>query len=481
MHSPPDSKPGLDRILGPVTATAIVVGTVIGSGIFKKPAAVAVDVPQFGVAMGAWILMAALVICGGLALAEVTALFPRAGGNYVFLREGFGRAFGFMWGWMDFTVIRTASIAALAVIFAESLHDLIRQLRRSPDEVFSFWQVNSLALGTILLLGLVNVCGVKWGGGLQTVLTFIKVGGMICMALLPFGIIRFVEGAPTPTTANYQPLWPTEAQPFNLAKFGAALIAVLWPFHGWQNLGPVGGEVKNPQRNLPLALLLGIAIVTVMYLSLNFAYATVIPSTEMAALKGQSVAAVFCSKLLGPVGGALAAGVVMCSVFGSLNGNILVGPRLLFAMGEDRLAPQGLSAIHPTFRTPARAILVYTAWSMILLFGGAMAVYIARQRGQKIPDPFDLLTDFAMFGAVIFETLAVACVFIFRRTHPDVPRVYRCPGYPIVPLIYCVAFVGVLASYFANWDKTVQAVSGVTFTLLGAAIYYLFLRRPSQS
>jgi amino acid transporter len=468
-------------VLGPVTATAVVVGTVIGSGIFKKPAAVAADVPQFGVAMAAWVLMAALVICGGLALAEVTALFPKSGGNYVFLREGFGRAFGFMWGWMDFTVIRTASIAALAVIFAESFHDLIRQIRGSPDEILSYWQVNGLALGTILLLGLVNILGVRWGGGLQTVLTVIKVGGMVAIALLPFGIIRFVEGAPTPTTANYQPLWPSAEQPFDLAKFGAALIAVLWPFHGWQNLGPVGGEVKNPQRNLPLALLLGIAIVTLMYLSLNLAYATVLPSAEMAQLKGQSVAAVFCNKLLGPVGGALAAGVVMCSVFGSLNGNILVGPRLLFAMGEDRLAPKELSAIHATYRTPALAIFVYTLWSMILLFGGALAVYLGRLWGRKIPDPFDLLTDFAMFGAVIFETLAVACVFIFRRTHPDVPRPYRCPGYPVVPLIYCVAFVGVLASYFANWDKAVQAISGVAFTLAGAAIYFLVLRKPAAA
>ncbi|MBX7102846.1 MAG: amino acid permease [Gemmataceae bacterium] len=481
MQPPPDSKPGLERVLGPVTATAIVVGTVIGSGIFKKPAAVAADVPFFGVAISAWILMAGLVMCGGLALAEVTALFPRAGGNYVFLREGFGRAFGFMWGWIDFTVIRTASIAALAVIFAESLHDLVRQLRRSPDEVFSFWQVYGLALGTILLLGLVNVCGVKWGGGLQTLLTFIKLGGMLAIALLPFGIIRFVEGAPTPSTANYEPLWPTADQPFNIAKFGSILIAILWPYHGWQNLGPVAGEVKNPQRNLPLALLLGIAIVAVMYLSLNFAYASVIPAAEMAKLKGQSVAAVFCNKLLGPVGGALAAGVVMCSVFGSLNGNILVGPRQLFAMGEDGLAPKGLSAIHPTFRTPARAIMVYTVWSMILLFGGALAVYISRQQGKKIPDPFDLLTDFAMFGAVVFETLVVASIYVFRRKYPAAPRVYKCPGYPVVPAIFVLAFLGVLASYFVNEEKAIQATSGVAFTLAGAAVYYLFLRQPDNA
>lgn len=465
----------LERVLGPWTATAIVVGTVIGSGIFKKPAAVAADVPMFGVAMSAWVLMAVLILFGGLALAEVTTLFPRAGGNYVFLREAYGRAFGFMWGWMDFTVIRTASIAALAVIFAESLHDMLRQLG-DGQPVMSFWQVNSIALGTILILGLVNVCGVRWGGGLQLLLTIIKVGGMIVIGLLPFGILRFVEGAPTPTTDNWRPFWPSEAQPFDIVKYGAILIAILWPFHGSQNLGPIAGEVRNPQRNIPTALLLGIGIVALLYIGMNLSYATVIPSDEMAKLKGQSVAAVMCRKLLGPIGAALAAGVVMCSVFGSLNGNILVGPRLLFAMGEDKLAPQGLSAIHPRFRTPARAIMVYTIWSMILLFGGALAIFVAERQGRKMPDPFDLLTNFAMFGAVVFETLAVASIFVFRQKLPGMPRPYKCPGYPIVPIVYVIAFIGVLASYFLDKEKRIEAYSGVGFTLVGAAIYFLFLR-----
>lgn len=476
--SPAGSSDKLERVLGPWTATAIVVGTTIGSGIFKKPAAVAADVPQFGVAMLAWILMGGLIILGGLALAEVTSLLPRAGGNYVFLREGYGRAFGFMWGWMDFTVIRTASIAALAVIFAESLHDLLRQLG-DGSPILSFWQVHAIALGTIFLLGLVNVRGVRWGAGLQTLLTVIKVGGMIIMALLPFGIIRLMEGAPTPTTDNYQPLWPSADQPFHIAKFGAALIAVLWPYHGWQNLGPVAGEIREPKRNIPIALLCGIGIIALLYLSLNFAYALVIPSSEMATLKGQSVAAVFSFKLLGPIGGAFAAGVVMCSVFGSLNGNILVGPRQLFAMGGDRLAPQALSVIHPTYKTPARAIMTYTIWSMILLFAGALAVDLAVRAGKKMQDPFDLLTDFAMFGAVIFETLVVASIYVFRRTMPDAPRPYKCPGYPVVPAIYIVAFIGVLASYFVNREKALQAFSGVAFTLAGALVYALFLRKPS--
>lgn len=466
----------LDRVLGPWTATAIVVGTTIGSGIFKKPAAVAVDVPQFGVAMAAWTLMAFVIACGGLALAEVNVLFPRAGGNYVFLREAYGRAFGFMWGWMDFTVIRTASIAALAVIFAESLHDVLRQIG-TGDALMTFWQVQSVALGTVLFLGLVNVVGIRWGAGLQLALTAIKIGGMVVIGLLPFGILRFVEGAPQPSTDNWHPLWPTAAHPFDLFKFGAALIAVYWPYQGWQNLGPVAGEIRRPQRNIPIALLSGIAIIAGLYLALNFAYASVIPSSEMATISGQTVAAAFCRKLLGPVGGALAAGVVMCSVFGALNGNVLVGPRLLFAMGEDRLAPAGLSAIHPRYRTPARAILVYTIWSMILLFGGALAVDLARRYGRQIPDPFDLLTDFAMFGAAIFETLAVAAIFVFRRTIPEAPRPYRCPGYPIVPLIYVVAFTGVVTSYFTNESKLLQAAAGTAFTLAGAAVYWLFLRR----
>lgn len=480
MALPTEQSDKLERVLGPWTATAIIVGTVIGSGIFKKPAAVAQDLPQFGLAIGAWVLLAGVIICGGLALAEVTALFPRAGGNYVFLREAYGRPFGFMWGWMDFTVIRTASIAALAVIFAESMHDVLRYAVGGGQEVLTFFQVHALALATILLLGLVNARGVRWGGGLQLLLTIVKVSGMAVMVLLPFGILRFVEGAPTPSTANWQPLWPSAAQPFSLAAFGSALIAIYWPFHGWQNLGPIAGEVRNPQRNIPIALLGGIAVVAALYISLNLAYATVIPSAEMAQIKGQTVAAAFSGKLLGGIGGALAAGIVMCSVFGSLNGNVLVGPRLLFAMGEDRLAPAGLTAIHPRYRTPARAILVYTGWSMVLLVAGATAVEFARRSGRTLPNPFDLLTDFAMFGASVFETLSVASIYVFRRKYPDAPRAYRCPGYPVVPAIYIIAFVGVVASYFTNWSKITQALVGTAFTLAGAVVYGVFLRRKSN-
>lgn len=471
-HDRPPTSNTLQRVLGPITATAIVVGTVIGSGIFKKPAVVAIDVPTFGTAMSAWVLMAILMMFGGLALAEVTVLFPRAGGNYIFLKEAYGRAFGFMWGWMDFTVIRSASIAALAVMFAESLHNMLCKAQQ-VEQLLSFWQLHLLAQGTILALGLVNARGVRWGGGLQVLLTFIKVGGMIGMALLPLGIVRLMEGAPAATTDNYQPLWPTAQHPFDIAKYGAIMIAVLWPFHGSHNLGPIAGEIRRPERNIPIALLGGIGIITVLYLGLNFAYASVIPSSEMATIKGQSVASYFCSKLLGPIGGAVASGIVMCSVFGSLNGNIMVGPRLLYAMGEDGLAPKGLNAIHSSYETPARAIMVYTVWSMILLLAGAMA-----QRSKLVEtDPFDLLTNFAMFGAVVFETLAVASIFVFRRTLPNAIRTYRCPGYPFVPAIYVVAFLGVLASYFINREKAFEAFSGVAFTLAGAAVYALFLRR----
>jgi basic amino acid/polyamine antiporter, APA family len=466
----------LERVLGPVTATAIVVGTVIGSGIFKKPAVVAADVPLFGVVMCAWALMAVLIIFGGLALAEVIVLFPTAGGNYVILREAYGRPFGFMWGWTDFTIIRTATIAALAVIFAESLHNMLCKLQDKP-ELLSYWQLHALAQGTILLLGLINARGVRWGGGLQVLLTVMKVGGMIAMALLPLGIVRLIEGAPIASTDNLQPLWPTADHTFELAKFGAIMIAVLWSFHGSHNLGPVAGEIRQPQRNIPISLLGGIGIVTLLYLSLNVAYVSIIPMSEMATIKGQTVASYFCDKLLGPVGGALAAGVVMCSVFGALNGNILCGPRLLYAMGQDHLAPQGLSAIHPTYKTPARAIMVYTIWSMTLLFAGALAKYWALRASKAMADPFDLLTDFAMFGAVVFETLAVASIFVFRRNLPDAPRPYRCPGYPVVPAIYIVSFMGVLASYFVNEKKALQAGSGVAFTLTGAAVYFLFLRK----
>jgi amino acid transporter len=247
------------------------------------------------------------------------------------------------------------------------------------------------------------------------------------------------------------------------------MLGVLWAYHGWMNIAPVAEEVRQPQRNIPLALLAGVGIIIFLYLGANLAYALVIPRPEMADLKSTPVVTEFSLRLIGPLGAAVASAAVMCSVFGALNGNLLVGPRLLYAMGEDGLAPPALGAVHPRYRTPALAILVMGFWSALLVLAVALLTHVGWLDAGK--SHFDRLTDFAMFGAIIFETMAVASIFVFRRRLPHVERPYRCWGYPVVPVLYVLLMVPVVLNTFFN--QRTEALIGLVFIALGAAAYPL--------
>jgi amino acid transporter len=462
--APIAAAPSLLRALGPVMATAVVVGTVIGSGIFKKPQLIAQNVPGAGWATVVWVLGGVLTLLGGLTLAEVAVLYPRAGGNYVFLREGYGRLAGFLWGWIEFLVIRAASLAALATIFSESLNVVLTE--GSGHELhLGFWGQRTLTVAVILALALVNVRGAKWGGMLQVVITSVKVASLLAIIVLPF----VLTAGPPPDSGPAGSVGAATA--LTVGGWLTAQLGVLWAYHGWMNIAPVAEEVKEPQRNIPLALLGGIALIIGLYVGAHLAYSWVLPQDEMARLVNTTVAARFSGRFFGALGTMVASAAVMCSVFGALNGNLLVGPRLLYAMAEDRLAPRALAAVHTRFRTPALAILVMGAWSSLLVL--AVAVFTDRD------DPFDTLTDLAMFGAVIFETLAVSTIFIFRRRYPDAPRPYRCWGYPVVPALYLILPALILGNMFFNHQ--LEAATGVGFVALGVVVYALFLRRPAAS
>jgi amino acid transporter len=462
-------------------ATAVVIGTVIGSGVFKKPQSVAENVSYFGLIAAVWVLTGLLAFLGALSLAEVAVLYPKAGGNYVYLREGYGRLGGFLWGWVEFWIIRSASIAALATVFADSLHDVLGdptiqealrlQLGSKP---LGFWPLRILTVAVIVGLALVNVRGVRWGGYLQLFITVVKVGSLLAIFALPFVVLLVSTdpGSAKPRAANLTPTWPESLSAISLGGLGSAFLAVLWAYHGWMNIAPVAEEVTRPQRNIPLALLAGVGTIVALYLGANLAYSLVIPREEIASLKDTTTATVFSSRLLGAAGTALASSAVMISVFGALNGNLLVGPRLLYAMGEDGLAPRALGAVHPTFRTPAVAILVMAGWSGLLVVG----VAVLTEAGILDPNKssFDRLTEFAMFGAVIFETMAVLSIFVFRQRYPQAPRPYRCWGYPLTPALYVVLPAFILVNMFFN--HLTEALTGVGFIALGTAVYYLVFK-----
>jgi APA family basic amino acid/polyamine antiporter len=479
-------------------ATAVVIGTVIGSGIFQKPQRVAESVPYFGLVALVWVLGGLLALMGSLAYAEVSVLYPRAGGNYVFLREGYGRLAGFLWGWVEFWIIRSASLAALATLFTKSFYAVFCEIFGPSlgNTLLGYWPQKMVTVTVILGLALVNIRGVRWGGVLQLFITTVKVGSLLALIALPFVIQALTGGSDPgaqPRTENLSPWWPAWSD-FHLSNFISALLAVLWAYHGWMNIAPVAEEVTTPQRNIPLALLLGVGTLIALYLGTNLSYSLVLTQQEMKTMRDRTpeetareeaqgtpedktVAIGYCRRLIGPVGVGLAAAAIMCSVFGALNGNLLVAPRQLYAMGQDGMVPRALGRIHAVYRTPAVSILAFAVWASLLVLGAAALTQLKLLPEDK--DHFDILTDFAMFGSVIFETMAVTSIFIFRRRFPDAPRPYRCLGYPVVPALYVVLPALILGNMFVK--QRLEAMTGLAFIAFGAVVYYIaFGRHPEK-
>jgi amino acid transporter len=298
---------------------------------------------------------------------------------------------------------------------------------------------------------------------------------LLSIALLPFILLAFTRGSAV-QVEMLDPIWPDDWSAINWSKFGGAMVGIIWAYHGWMNLAPMAEEVKEPNRNLPLAFLLGTLAVMGLYVSVNLAYYLVVSRADMLNLGGDSpVATLFSLRLLGSIGLLLGSAAIMTSVFGSLNGNLLVGPRLLFAMGQDGLAPHSLCQLHPKYGTPARAEAVLAGWSILLVLGAALLLYVEVMKKAL----FDVLTDYAMFGAVSFETMAVASIFICRRQYPldKVQLPYRCWGYPWIPVFYIAVMAGVLVNMFVN--QLVESVVAVGFIGVGALVYLVvFGMRP---
>lgn len=476
----------LPRVLGPTEALCVIVGSVIGSGIFIVPARVAHETPaMLPIAIG-WILGGLFSLAGALTLAELGAMLPQAGGPYVYLRHAYGALPAFLFGWTEFLVIRAGSIATLAAAFALYAAQLIPPPGGLQHEI---WQM-LLAVAAMAAVAVINVLGTKVGSGVQVIGTMLKIGALLTMIVLPF----FLGKA---DVANLRPVMPARWDGALFTGFMVGIVSILWAYDGWVNTSSLAEEIRDPGRNIPRAMALGMAILIAIYLTMTLVYHLVLPMHEIAGAateKGSPrvVAAVFCQKLLGAPGLVAISIAVMGSTLISLNGNALSGPRAYFAMARDGLFPSALCKIHPRFQTPANAIIAQAAWSILLtIVGTALLVLEPPGESSGLPAPilhawktlhskplYDVMLTYVIFGGTVIYVVTITGVFVLRRTMRETPRPYRTWGYPVTPLLYVVGSGILLQSMLQN--ERFESLAGLGIILLGIPAYLLFTRRKGH-
>ena len=434
----------LPRRLGLMSAVAVLVGSTIGSGIFRVPASVAGRITEPGPFLLAWAIGGAIVLCGALTYAELAAALPRSGGVFAYILEAFGPLPAFLFGWSTLAVIRASALGAISTIFAEYLGYFLP---------LTAAQVQYVAAGAIILVGLFNYFGVNIAAVLVNLSTVVKYGALVALAGLAFTI---GEG----TTANFAPVWGGGVQ---LSIMGTALISIMWTYDGWADLAYLGGEVKDPARNLPRALLLGTVAIIAIYLVVNLAYLYLVPLPQMAGSALIAATAAERIPLFGGGAGGVIAGVVMISTFSALLGSMMTGPRVFFAMADRGLFFTAIARVSPRYQSPSVAILLAT---------GLGVVYVLLNDFQQLADKFIL-------GIWPFYALAVAAVFVLRKKQPDLVRPYRTWGYPVVPLLFMGASIAIIVN--ALWTDPVN--TGITFgiILVGVPVYFVWRRvaRPA--
>ncbi len=428
----------LPRRLGFWSAVAVLVGSTIGSGIFRSPAGIADRLPGPLPLAIVWVAGGLFALCGALTLAEVGSAYPETGGIYVFIREAFGRLPAFLLGWSELTVIRAASLGAIAITFAEyALRAAGFNPAIAPYDAYAHY----VAAAAIALLGFLNIVGVRWTSLVLNATTLAKYGALLFIILFALAI-----GLPR-TGGYYTPVAP--AGSFALPAFGLALVSTLWAYDGWADLSFVAGEVRDPQRNIPRALITGTLAVIGIYLLANLAYLAVLPVDQVR--RSPLVAADVAQRLLGAPGVAFVGITVMLSTFGTLTGSLLTAPRIFFAMAEDRLFFRFVARVHPRFQTPYVAIGLSTALGIVFV----------------LLRTFEQLADTFVIGIVPFYALGVAAVFVLRRRDGYRPP-FRVPGYPVVPALFVLSTIYLLAN--ALWSPSSRWPTAAVFAVVLAGI-----------
>ena len=425
----------LPRKLGLFSAVALLVGSTIGSGIFRSPAGIAARIPNEFLFFLAWIIGGVCVLAGALTYAELASALPRTGGVFVYLKEGFGPLPAFLFGWAELTIVRASALGAIATVFAEYLLRMLG-IGLSRDAV------HYVAAASILLVAAFNIAGVSISALVQNMTASIKY-----LALLALVAAAFIFGNTPAAVAS--------TSSTSISSFGLALISILWVYDGWADVTFVSGEVKRPERYLALALIIGTSAVVAIYLLTNLAYAHVFSMGEIS--RSELVAADVASHLIGSAGVTLVSLAVMISAFGTLNGSMMTGPRIFFAMADDGLFFKKIAAVHPRFRTPHVAIgLAAALASIFVMFRN-----------------FEQLADAFVLGIWPFYAGGVAAVYSLRRKRPDLPRPYRVPGYPFTPAVFLAAAILLLANALLA-ERTALLVFGIIAT--GIPVFWLWHR-----
>ncbi len=495
IHSHQDQE--LVKGLGLTSATMLVMGSMIGSGIFIVSAEIAREVDSPALLIGAWLITGFMTMVGALCYGELAAMMPRAGGQYVYLREALGPLWGFLYGWTLFLVIQTGTIAAVGVAFGKFLGIYAPSIS-SSNCIVHIWKVppihigpmvlgnldvglntqNLVAILLVIFLSVVNIFGVKTGALIQNIFTFAKVSALL--GLVFFGISLGRNAAAL--AANFNGNFWRNASLGSLPDIGGgvlgstlrvlavAQVGSLFSADAWNNVTFTAGEVKNPGRNLPLSLALGTGVVIALYLACNLIYLNVLPLEGAAGgvtLLGRGiqhatedrVATAVLSQMFGALGGFLMAAAIMISAFGCNNGLILAGARVYYAMAKDGLFFRSVGKLHPKYRTPAVSLMVQMVWTCVLCVSGSY--------GQ--------LLDYIIFAVLVFYILTIFGLFVLRRTHAEAERPYRAVGYPLLPAIYIVMalFIDVVLLLY----KPQFTWPGLIIVLLGIPVYYAWSRR----
>ena len=464
----PQDKSELIKGLTLVSATAIVVGSMIGSGIFISPSIMAGYVQSAGVVTLLWIIGGFFTLFGALSYGELAASMPKAGGQYVFLKESYSPLLGFLYGWTLFLVIQTGFIAAVAVAFAKYLGVFIPGLSENVilfkillgTHAFTINSAQAVGIVSIIVLVIINCFGIKLGAAVQNVFTFLKVMAIVLLVLLGFA---FGQGSFSNFAPFFKPVIPATLNIGLFAAMAVALSKALFAYDAWNSVTFTAEEIRDAHKNLPLSLVLGTVIVTLLYTSATAVYFYLVPATQAASVPDNRIAAVAAQVIFGGVGLYFISAAILVSTFGCNNGLILSGPRVYYAMAKDRIFFKRLATIHPKYRTPVDAIVAQGVWACILTLTGTFS---------------DLLT-YSAFASVVFNLMTVVGIYILRKKQPDLPRSHKAFGYPVVPGLYiliAVAFV-----IFILQGDPLNSLKGLALIVLGIPVYYWFRFRREKS